>query len=68
MNKIEKIYDKNGVKLELGDNLFDGYEIRVFDTYFDDLFIIGRKSVWRIENFYLTCYEDGYCLVDFEKC
>ena len=67
MKKDEKIYDKNGVKLEFGDKVFDGYETNTFDTYYDELYIAGEKSIWKIENFQLTCYEDGYKLVDFEK-
>ena len=68
MKKIEKIYDKKGVKLEFGDRVFDGYDITTFDTYYDELYVASEKSIWPIENFYLTCYEDGYQLVDFEKC
>ena len=68
MKKSENIYDKKGVKLELGDQVFDGYDVNTFDTYYDELYIVGEKSIWKIENFNLTCYEDGYQLVDFEKC
>ena len=67
MKKSEKIYDKKGIKLEFGDKVFDGYDISTFDTYYNELYIAGEKSIFPIDQFNLTCYKDGYMLLDFEK-
>ena len=67
MKKNEKIYDKNGIKLEFGDTIFDGYDDSTFETYYDELYVAGKKSIWTIEQFRLATYQDGYKLLDFEK-
>lgn len=68
MKSCENIYDKNGIKIEFGDIIFDGYDKNTLEPYYGEIYIAGTKSIWRIENFSLDTFKDGYKLNDFEKC
>ena len=67
MDKNEKIYDKNGTLLTKGD-LIDN-EGATLEVYYDEWYIDAnsKDTIWRIEEFRLDTYKDGYCLLDFEK-
>ncbi len=67
MKKSEKIYDKNGTLLVQGDVIdTDGCTLEI---YWDEWYIDAnsKDTIWRIEEFVLETFKDGYCLVDFEK-
>ena len=67
MRKEEKIYDKNGTLLNQGD-LIDN-EGATLEIYYDEWYIDAnnKDTIWRIEEFTIEPYKDGYCLVDFYK-
>lgn len=67
MKKDNKIYDKNGRELDFGDIVFDGYSNSTIENYYNEIYIAGNKNIWRIEEFSLSCYQDGYKLNDFVK-
>lgn len=64
MKKSEKLYDKNGTLLRVGDKFTDD---TVLIAFYDEWYIGGKKDMWRIEEFTLEAYENGIKLVDFEK-
>jgi hypothetical protein len=65
MKKEEKIYDKNGTLLNNRDVIdTDGCTLEI---HYDEWYICGKKDMWRIEEFTIECYKDGYLLTDFEK-
>ena len=67
MKSFEKIYDKNGTLLKQGDIIdTDGCTL---EAYFDEWYIDpnSKNTIWRIEEFEIQNYKDGYKLVDFEK-
>jgi len=67
MKKEEKIYDKNGTLLKAGDVIDkEGCTLEVFNNewYID---AHSKNTIWRVEEFTLQRYKDGYCLADFEK-
>ena len=64
----KKVYDKNGVLLNIGDRLSDGYTTHNWlSIYWGELYISGNKDIWKLEQFSLDAYNDGYKLIDFEK-
>lgn len=66
MKKDMKVYDKNGKLLHLGDIIHDGYSMSTFEEHYDELYICGKRDMWRLEEFNLDSYNDGVTLVDFE--
>lgn len=71
MKKNMIIYDKNGTQLKEHDVLFDDptdeYSNVTLEYYFDEWYLAGKVSCWRIEEFSLDTFKDGIKLVDFEK-
>lgn len=67
MKATEKIYDKHGTLLRNGD-LID-CEGATLETYWNEWYIDAnsKDTIWKIEEFSLSNYKDGYMLVDFEK-
>ena len=66
MKATERIYDKNGTLLISGDLINDGYDINELYDFEDTWYIAGNKDMWKLEQFNLETYKDGYLLVDFE--
>jgi len=67
MDKNEKIYDKNGTLLKVGDVIdTDGSTLEI---YYDEWYVDphSKNTIWRIEEFSLSTYKDGILLDDFEK-
>lgn len=65
MKKEEKIYDKDGTLLKNGDVVDE--EGATLEVQFDEWYICGKKDMWRIEEFSIQRYKDGYLLLDFKK-
>lgn len=65
MKKEEKIYDKDGTLLKNGDIVDE--EGATLEIHFNEWYICGKKDMWKIEEFSLQCYKDGYLLLDFKK-
>lgn len=62
-----KIYDAEGILLQSGDLVFDGYDTNELKLYDDDWYITGKRDMWNIDQFNWNFYEDGIKLVDFRK-
>ena len=65
MSKNEKIYDKNGTLLKQSDIIDD--EGATLEIHWDEWYICGKRDMWKVEQFTLESYKDGYLLPDFQK-
>lgn len=67
MTKENKIYDRNNEQINYGDKVYDGYGAATLETHYGDIYICGNRDMWKIEQFKLEAFNDGYKLVDFVK-